>query len=58
LEEGDGYLVYEPVEEEATQPELDEVTPEALDSLISAEVLLPKGDILIPAKVISRKQDG
>jgi hypothetical protein len=58
LEEEDGYLVYEPGENEATQPELDEVTPEALDSLISTEVLLPKGDILIPAKVISRERDG
>jgi hypothetical protein len=46
-----------PIETEATQQDIDEVTPKVLDSLISAEVLLPKGDVLLPAKVIARKRD-
>ena len=54
----DDYLVYEPQEPEATQQEVDEVTPEVFDNLISAKVLLPKGDVLLPARLISRKRDG
>ncbi len=58
LAEGEeNYLEYEPIEPEATQQDIDEVTPEVLDSLISAEVLLLKGDVLLPAKVIARKRD-
>jgi hypothetical protein len=49
--------VYEPMEPEACKPEIDDFTPETYDALISAEVLLPKGDILLPAKVIGRKRD-
>jgi hypothetical protein len=48
-EDEEDYLEYEPIETEATQQDIDEVTPEVLDSLISAEVLLPKGDVLLPA---------
>jgi hypothetical protein len=36
---------------------MDSYTPETFDNLISAKVLLPKGDVLVPAKVISRKCD-
>jgi hypothetical protein len=57
LDEVEDYLVYEPAEPEAVQEEVDAVTPETLDNLISAEVLLPKGDILLPAHVIGRKRD-
>jgi hypothetical protein len=49
--------VYEPIEPEACKPEIDDFTPETYDALISAEVLLPKGDILLPAKVVGRKRD-
>ncbi len=38
-------------------PEADEWTSKAYDNYISAEVLLPKGDILVPAHVVSRKRD-
>jgi hypothetical protein len=54
----DDYLVYKPQEPEATQQEADEVAPEVFDYLISAKVLLPKGDVLLPACIISRKRDG
>lgn len=55
--EDDEYLEYEAIEPEATQQDVDEVTPEVLDNLMSAEVLLPKGDILLPARVIARKRN-
>jgi len=48
---------FDPMEPEAERPEADDFTPEALDNLINAEVILPKGDILIPARVIGRKRD-
>jgi hypothetical protein len=51
------YEIYTPMEPEADKPEADAFTPEMYDTLISAEVLLPKGDILIPAKVMGRKRD-
>ncbi len=53
----DTYDVFEPVEPEACKPEIEDYTPEAYDALISAELMLPKGDILLPAKVMSRKRD-
>ncbi len=31
--------------------------PESYDAMISAELLLPKYDVLIPAKVIGQKHD-
>ena len=46
-----------PMEPEAERPEADAFTPEMYDTLISAEVLLPKGDILVPAKVTGRKRN-
>jgi len=49
--------VYEAYEPEAEKPEIDTITPEVYDSLISAEVILPQGDILVPATVTSRKRD-
>ena len=51
------YDVYDPMEPEADKPEADAFTPEMYDALISAEVLLPKGDVLLPAKVLGRKRD-
>ncbi len=57
LDEDDDYLPYDPVEPEAEQIEVDTYTPKTFDNLISAEVLLLKGDTLVPAKVISRKRD-
>jgi hypothetical protein len=49
--------MYNPFEPEADRPEADKFTPEAFDNLLSTEVLLLKGDVLVPAKVISRKRD-
>jgi hypothetical protein len=51
------YEMYNPFEPEADRPEADKFTPEAFDNLLSTEVLLLKGDVLVPAKVISRKRD-
>jgi hypothetical protein len=52
------YEVYDPMEPDADKPEANAYTPEMYDSLINAEVLLPKGDILLPARVTGRKRDG
>lgn len=50
--------VYEPYEPDAEKPEVANFTPNNLyDALISAEVILPKGDILAPATVTRRKRD-
>lgn len=51
------YDVYKPMEPEADKPKADAFTPEMYDALISAEVLLPNGDTLIPTIVIGREQD-
>ena len=48
---------FDPMEPDADRPEADEFTPEALDNLISAEVILPQGDVLVHARVIGRKRD-
>jgi hypothetical protein len=53
----DDYDIYEPMEPEASKPEIGDYTPEAYDALISAELMLPKGDVLVPAKVTARKRD-
>jgi hypothetical protein len=55
LELRDEYDVYEPVEPEACKPEIGDFSPDSYDALISAELLLPKGDVLMPAKVVARK---
>jgi hypothetical protein len=57
IELQDEYDQYAPMEPEADRPDRDEFTAETYDALISAEVLMPKGGILIPAKVIGRKHD-
>jgi hypothetical protein len=57
LEDQDYEDLNEPMEPEAERPEADAFTPEMYDTLISAEVLLPKGDILVPAKVTGRKRN-
>ncbi len=49
--------VYEPYEPETEKPEVSEYTPEMYDALITAEVLLPKDDVLVPATVIGHKRD-
>jgi len=49
--------IYDPYEPEAEKPEILDITPETYDSLISAEVILPQGDTLIPAVVKSRKRN-
>ncbi len=56
IELQDEYDIYEPMEPEASKPEIGDFTPEAYDALISAEIMLPKGDVLLPAKVIARKR--
>jgi len=53
----DVLLPYEPMKPEAAQNNIDSCSPETFDNLIVAEVLLPKGDTLVPAKVTSRKRD-
>jgi hypothetical protein len=53
----DDYDIYEPMEPEASKPEIGDYTPEAYDALIAAELMLPKGDILTSAKVVARKRD-
>jgi hypothetical protein len=53
----DEYQPYIPIEPEAEKRDADENTPEECDRLIAAEVLLPRGDILLPATVVSHKQD-
>jgi hypothetical protein len=40
---------YEPFELDMSKPEIDNYTHETCDALISAEVILPKGDVLVPA---------
>jgi hypothetical protein len=48
---------YIPVEPNAVKPEVDDFTPEDYENLIAAEVLLPKGDILVLAMEAGRKHD-
>jgi hypothetical protein len=50
------YDIYNPMESEAEMPEANAFTPEMFDNLISAEVLIPKGDVLLPTTVIGCKQ--
>jgi hypothetical protein len=51
------YEIYSPFEPDSDRPEADEFAPEMYDSLINAEVMLPRGDILLSAKVLGRKRD-
>jgi hypothetical protein len=51
------YITYEPMEPEADMPEADAFTPELFHNLLSAEVLLPKGDVFVPATVVGQNQD-
>jgi hypothetical protein len=53
----DEYQPYIPIEPEAEKRDADENIPEECDRLIAAKVLLPRGDILLPATVVSRKRD-
>jgi hypothetical protein len=48
---------YFPLEPEAEKPDMDDFDEETLDNLLSAEVLLPKGDYQFIAKVVKRKRD-
>ncbi len=48
---------YQPIEPEASRPEIDDYDEETIDKLLSAEVLLPKGDLQFVGKVINRKRD-
>jgi hypothetical protein len=49
--------VYEPYEAEAEKPEVDDFMAESYNAMISAEILLPKGDVLLPAIVTGCKHD-
>jgi hypothetical protein len=53
------YEPFEPMDPEATMPETDDSTPEALDEyLVTAEeVLLPHGGEVLKAKAVGRKRD-
>jgi len=48
---------YEPMEPAAEKPEADDYDEETYNRLVSAEVLLPKGDYEYIARVIGRKRD-
>ena len=54
-DDDDGH--YDPIEPEAEHPDLDDFDEETLDNLLSAEVLLPKGDYQFIGKVIKWKRD-
>jgi hypothetical protein len=47
----------EPMEKEADQPKADAFDTATYDQYIAAEVMLPQGDVLVPAKVVGRKHD-
>jgi hypothetical protein len=49
--------VFSPMEPDADKPEIEDFTPEMYDNLINAEVLLSKGDVLLPGRVVGRKRD-
>ncbi len=57
LLQGPLWDVYEPYEPEADKPEVDDYTPQSYDAMIAADLLLPQGDVLVPARVIARKHD-
>jgi hypothetical protein len=48
---------YEPMEPAAEKPEADDYDEETYNRLVSAEVLLPKGDYEYIARVVGRKRD-
>lgn len=48
---------YEPIAPELTKPEIGDYTPETYVKLLSAEGILPKGNLLVPAQVFKRKHD-
>jgi hypothetical protein len=47
--------VCEPYKLEAEKQEIADLTTESYDAMISAELLLPKGDVLVPAQVSGQK---
>jgi hypothetical protein len=53
----DEYEQLEPVEPHACKPDIDALAEGIYDTLISAEVMLPRDGILTPAKVVGRKRD-
>lgn len=55
LPEDDGE--YDPYEPESAMPEADDITPEAYDQYLTAEVLLPNMGTVTKGRVISRKRD-
>jgi len=57
LTDEDDDTPYDPVEPEAEMPEADAYDAQMYDQYISAEVMVPKGDILVSARVIGRKTD-
>jgi len=48
---------YDPQEPEAERPDLDDLSEEVLDNLLSAEVVLPKDGLQFIGKVVGRKRD-
>jgi hypothetical protein len=46
--------MYEPIDPKGDMPEADAFDAQTYDQYISAEVMMPQGDILVPAKVIVR----
>ena len=48
---------YDPYEPDSARRDVDDYTPEEMDELIGAEVLLGKGESMTQAKVIGRKRD-
>eukprot|EP00957_Ditylum_brightwellii_P163158 12423209-Ditylum_brightwellii.AAC.1 len=48
--------IWQPYEEEAVEPEAEDCMPEELDKYISAHIMLPLGDSLERATVVSQKR--
>jgi hypothetical protein len=49
--------MYEPINPKGDMPEADAFDAQMYDQYISAEVMVPQGDTLVPAKVIAQKHD-
>jgi hypothetical protein len=48
---------FQPIEPDVERPEIDDYDEETIDKLLSAEVLLPKGDFQFVGIVLQRKRD-
>jgi hypothetical protein len=56
-DEDDDEIDHEPYEPEARTPNVDNFEADTYDEMLLAEPLLPRGPVLLPARVIGRKRD-